>query len=85
MLDGMRSSHPVIVPIKDAKEVEQVFDAISYCKGSSVVRMVNAITGAEAFRKGCRLTSANTATVTPRRSNYLLSGAPPPVRTSTSS
>lgn len=52
MLDGMRSSHPVIVPIKDAKEVEQVFDAISYCKGSTVVRMVNAITGAEAFRKG---------------------------------
>lgn len=52
MLDGMRSSHPVIVPIKDAKEVEQVFDAISYCKGSSVVRMVNAITGAEAFRTG---------------------------------
>lgn len=32
-LDSLRTSHPVIVPIKHAEEVEQVFDAISYCKG----------------------------------------------------
>jgi puromycin-sensitive aminopeptidase len=32
-LDSLRSSHPIIVDIKHAKEVEQVFDAISYCKG----------------------------------------------------
>ncbi len=51
-LDCMRTSHPIIVPIKHAEEVEQVFDAISYCKGSCVVRMVRAITGPEAFRAG---------------------------------
>lgn len=45
-LDALRSSHPVIVPIKHAHEVEQVFDAISYCKGSVVVNMVAAIVGA---------------------------------------
>jgi puromycin-sensitive aminopeptidase len=39
-LDALRSSHPVIVPIKHAEEVEQVFDAISYCKGSVVGYMV---------------------------------------------
>jgi aminopeptidase N len=44
-LDAMKSSHPVIVPIKHAEEVEQVFDAISYNKGSTVVRMVEAIVG----------------------------------------
>jgi puromycin-sensitive aminopeptidase len=52
MLDSMRTSHPIIVPIKNADEVEQVFDAISYCKGSTVVRMVRAVTGPEAFQKG---------------------------------
>lgn len=53
-LDALRSSHPVIVPIKHAEEVEQVFDAISYCKGSTVVRMVAALLGPEKFRDGLR-------------------------------
>lgn len=51
-LDALKSSHPVIVPIKHAEEVEQVFDAISYCKGSTVVNMVAAILGKEKFREG---------------------------------
>jgi puromycin-sensitive aminopeptidase len=53
-LDALRSSHPIQVPIKRAEEVEQVFDAISYCKGGSVVRMVHAVVGEEAFVKGLR-------------------------------
>ena len=44
-LDALKSSHPVIVPIKHAEEVDQVFDAISYCKGSTVVNMVAAVLG----------------------------------------
>eukprot|EP00606_Chrysophyceae_sp_TOSAG23-5_P000025 GSChrysophyteH2.ASY1.ANO1.449.1 assembled CDS len=51
-LDSLRSSHPVIVPIKHAEEVEQVFDAISYCKGSTCVRMVMHVIGIDAFRVG---------------------------------
>ena len=31
-LDALKSSHPIQVPIFRAEEVEQVFDAISYCK-----------------------------------------------------
>merc|ERR1711871_854712 len=54
-LDSLRSSHPIQVPIKRAEEVEQVFDAISYCKGSCVVRMVHAVLGADAFRKGLQI------------------------------
>ncbi|KAG7368830.1 aminopeptidase [Nitzschia inconspicua] len=51
-LDGLLSSHPIQVPIHHAEEVEQVFDAISYCKGGSVVRMIKAVLGMENFRKG---------------------------------
>ena len=53
-LDALRSSHPIQVPIAKAEEVEQVFDAISYCKGGSVVRMVHAVVGEECFTRGLR-------------------------------
>ena len=51
-LDGLQSSHPIQVPIAHAEEVEQVFDAISYCKGGSVVRMIRAVLGFQAFQTG---------------------------------
>jgi len=51
-LDGLQSSHPIQVPIAHAEEVEQVFDAISYCKGGSVVRMICAVLGMPHFQKG---------------------------------
>lgn len=53
-LDALRSSHPIQVPIVHAEEVEQVFDAISYCKGGSVVRMVHAVVGEDKFIDGLR-------------------------------
>jgi len=53
-LDGLRSSHPIQVPIAKAQEVEEVFDAISYCKGGSVVRMIYAVIGKEKFQEGLR-------------------------------
>ena len=51
-LDGLLSSHPIQVPISHAEEVEQVFDAISYCKGASVVRMICGVLGFETFQAG---------------------------------
>eukprot|EP00405_Crypthecodinium_cohnii_P010223 CAMPEP_0206429112 /NCGR_PEP_ID=MMETSP0324_2-20121206/6049_1 /ASSEMBLY_ACC=CAM_ASM_000836 /TAXON_ID=2866 /ORGANISM="Crypthecodinium cohnii, Strain Seligo" /LENGTH=882 /DNA_ID=CAMNT_0053894735 /DNA_START=32 /DNA_END=2680 /DNA_ORIENTATION=+ len=54
-LDALRSSHPIQVPIKKAQEVEEVFDAISYCKGGSVVRMIYAVLGEENFQKGLQI------------------------------
>jgi puromycin-sensitive aminopeptidase len=53
-LDSLRSSHPVEVPVKDPGEVDQIFDAISYNKGGSLLRMLEATIGAEAFRDGIR-------------------------------
>lgn len=32
-LDSMRASHPIEVPVKNAIDVDQIFDAISYRKG----------------------------------------------------
>ncbi|KAF4746115.1 hypothetical protein FOZ63_027367 [Perkinsus olseni] len=54
-MDGLRSSHPIEVEIHRAHDVEQVFDAISYDKGSQMVRMLYAILGPDTFRTGCQL------------------------------
>lgn len=51
-LDSLRSSHPIEVPVKDALDVDQIFDAISYLKGSSVIRMLAAHLGTDVFLKG---------------------------------
>ena len=51
-LDSLRTSHPIEVPVKDALEVEQIFDAISYCKGSAVIRMLSAHLTPKVFLTG---------------------------------
>jgi aminopeptidase N len=51
-LDSLRSSHPIEVPVKDALDVDQIFDSISYLKGSSVIRMLATHLGQETFLKG---------------------------------
>lgn len=51
-LDGLRSSHPIEVPIKSASEVNQIFDAISYAKGSSLLKMISKWLNEEVFVKG---------------------------------
>lgn len=57
-LDGKRSSHPIEVPlqgdnVEDA--INQVFDAISYSKGASVLRMLSQMLGEDVFLKGVSL------------------------------
>ncbi|GMM29148.1 metallo-aminopeptidase [Martiniozyma asiatica (nom. inval.)] len=51
-LDGLKSSHPIEVPVKRADEINQIFDAISYEKGSSVLRMLANWLGEDIFIKG---------------------------------
>jgi aminopeptidase N len=51
-LDSLRGSHPIEVPVKDALDVEQIFDAISYLKGSSVIRMLATHMELKAFLEG---------------------------------
>ena len=51
-LDSLRASHPVEVPLKDALEIDQAFDAISYLKGSSSIRMLSNHLGVDVFLQG---------------------------------
>jgi aminopeptidase N len=51
-LDSLKSSHPIEVPIDDPNEIGQIFDSISYCKGSAILRMVNDYVGEENFVLG---------------------------------
>ena len=51
-LDGLRNSHPIEANVDDPEEIRELFDAISYSKGGSVLRMLEDYVGAETFRKG---------------------------------
>ncbi|KAK4230468.1 putative mitochondrial aminopeptidase 2 precursor [Podospora fimiseda] len=53
-LDSLRSSHPIEVPVKRADEINQIFDAISYSKGSCVLRMISTSLGEDTFLEGVR-------------------------------
>lgn len=51
-LDSLKNSHPIEVQVYHANEIDEIFDAISYLKGASVVRMVAESIGVELFLKG---------------------------------
>lgn len=53
-LDSLRSSHPIEVPVKRSDEINQIFDAISYSKGSCVIRMISMYLGEATFMEGIR-------------------------------
>ncbi|KAF4517639.1 hypothetical protein B566_EDAN002871 [Ephemera danica] len=50
-----RESHALIIPkVETTSEIDKVFNNITYNKGASVVRMLNAIMGEENFKRGIR-------------------------------
>ena len=51
-LDGLTNSHPIEQEVNNPAEIGQLFDAISYSKGGSVLRMLEDYIGAEDFRTG---------------------------------
>ncbi|MCH7483103.1 MAG: M1 family metallopeptidase [Chloroflexi bacterium] len=51
-LDGLRNSHPIEAKVSDPAEIRELFDAISYSKGGSVLRMLEDYLGEETFRTG---------------------------------
>src|SRR5439155_1967141 len=52
--DGLRSTHPIRAQINDPKEIEELVDEISYGKGASILRMIEAFIGPDQFQKGVR-------------------------------
>src|SRR2546429_397382 len=53
-LDGLKSSHPIEVPVRDPAEIREIFDDISYSKGASILRMLEQFLGEATFRLGIR-------------------------------
>ena len=53
-LDSLHSTHPIEVEVKSPEDLNDIFDSISYSKGSCVIRMLNDYLGDEAFVKGLR-------------------------------
>ena len=54
-LDSKRSSHPIEMPLQGENvedAINQVFDAISYSKGASVLRMLSRMLGEDVFLQG---------------------------------
>jgi aminopeptidase N len=52
--DARDGTHPIVAPIRDADQASAAFDAITYAKGASVIRMIEAYVGEDAFRDGVR-------------------------------
>ncbi|KAH7653497.1 Peptidase M1 alanine aminopeptidase/leukotriene A4 hydrolase protein [Dioscorea alata] len=50
-LDSLTESHPIEVDVAHARAVDEIFDAISYKKGSSIIRMLEAYLGCAIFQK----------------------------------
>jgi aminopeptidase N len=51
-IDSLKTTRPIHVDVRTPEEIEELFDAITYEKGASVMRMVESYVGAETFRKG---------------------------------
>ncbi|KAM9999878.1 hypothetical protein ACTFIZ_008344 [Dictyostelium cf. discoideum] len=50
-LDALENSHAIEVPVRFSSQITEIFDAISYNKGSCVIQMLESRFG-ESFRKG---------------------------------
>src|SRR5438093_10037188 len=50
--DGLKSTHPIEAKVSDPAEIEELFDEISYGKGASILRMIEAYIGPDKFQKG---------------------------------
>ena len=50
--DALNSTHPIEAKVRSPEEIEELFDEISYGKGASILRMIEAYLGPDNFRKG---------------------------------
>ncbi len=51
-LDGLRNSHPIEARVDNPAQIRELFDAISYSKGGSVLRMLEDFLGPDVFQRG---------------------------------
>ena len=53
-LDALANTHPIEVEVHHPDEIGEIFDAVSYSKGASVIRMLADYIGEKNFRDGLR-------------------------------
>jgi puromycin-sensitive aminopeptidase len=53
-LDSLENTHPIEVEVHHPDQISEIFDAISYDKGASVLRMLKTYIGEDNFRNGLR-------------------------------
>ncbi|XP_077996935.1 endoplasmic reticulum aminopeptidase 2-like [Glandiceps talaboti] len=51
-LDALSTSHPILVPVYNPDEINELFDSISYDKGASIIRMLEEFLTRDVFMKG---------------------------------
>lgn len=51
-LDALTSSHPININVNDPKEIEAIFDMISYSKGASILNMLEGFLCEDVLRSG---------------------------------
>ncbi len=54
-LDALATTHPIEVEVHHPNEIGEIFDAVSYSKGATVIRMLAEYLGEKDFRDGLRL------------------------------
>lgn len=54
-LDALKNTHPIQVPINHPSEIDEIFDAISYNKAASIIRMLHSFIGDDNFKKGMNI------------------------------
>ena len=52
--DALKNSHPIEIPVQNPHEIREIFDHITYNKGSAVNRMLEHYLGEKVFRRGLR-------------------------------
>lgn len=50
VLDGTLASHPIVQTAESPDQITELFDSITYSKGSSVIRMLEDFVGPQTFR-----------------------------------
>ncbi|HSX40656.1 MAG TPA: M1 family metallopeptidase [Candidatus Saccharimonadales bacterium] len=53
-LDGLKNTHPIEVEVHHPSEISEIFDQVSYAKGSSILCMLATYLGPADFRDGLR-------------------------------
>lgn len=50
-LDATLGAHPIVQTVENPDQITEIFDSITYSKGSSIIRMLEDFVGAEIFQR----------------------------------